>query len=749
KQNGSVFLGWYYDEELTLLAGPDDKVDRNMTLYPRFGLREGMDDEFSYNFVAEKDVSPDYEVRVQAHNLTLEAAAELLAVWDATRVEQMEFTLERVEEPEQPFDLANLGLAEEQLNAVEALIEAKQKDDQLSLSDALREQGIEEAAREKILAEYAPKELEAEQSAWMDDEALALMERAGIDGDISGVPDFNKLYGLEEDDSPERYWREDLGMEPEDVLALQEISARIKEEAWANTATYIVRPAAGAWTDGHTHQVEILDTASLRFIYNDEETDEAVVWYNFSIPKQEFNNMRLNDGIVFIPASDVEGVGELNGLYNLVADDEGQSVESNEGKGVLTCATELRPGATVAIYDGTLNADNTVDGEVGYFRILGSLGDDKYAYEGADFMDVVFTPDVFPVKDDGTFDDGRVTLSAEDLAFEGPLCRQLKLDAATTVDIGDYVYFYSGTPGSVAELDEKGIGRITAVRAEGDGLAVEYERATLDELQATGDAYIRMDRIEIPMTDAQLAGIGQTMCKQIEESRFADATGEYITRLICEGDEVLPDDPEMADALKNMTLQTDTGEEITIGELRQLAGGPSRVTVSKPTVSFNITQNLDHFDGQGLRLVVSAGFTISIALNGDNKIEIELVAGIEQEIVLGLDVDVDVEWDVIIPSEVTIDAGVRAGTFTGFGAQATVLTKSENANEDAEWNSLIETTGVGLNNKQTYQLLDMATSLEKLSKNLDKVQKGGTVSKSKGEAAKTESGETDVPTYSG
>ena len=55
----------------------------------------------------------------------------------------------------------------------------------------------------------------------MDEETKELMKTAGIDENFSGVLDLNKLYGLEEDDSPARYWREELELEPEDVLRLQ------------------------------------------------------------------------------------------------------------------------------------------------------------------------------------------------------------------------------------------------------------------------------------------------------------------------------------------------------------------------------------------------------------------------------------------------------------------------------------------------------------------------------------------------
>ena len=40
------------------------------------------------------------------------------------------------------------------------------------------------------------------------------MQSAGISLTEPGIPDLYAKYGLEEDDSPERYWREELELEP-------------------------------------------------------------------------------------------------------------------------------------------------------------------------------------------------------------------------------------------------------------------------------------------------------------------------------------------------------------------------------------------------------------------------------------------------------------------------------------------------------------------------------------------------------
>lgn len=233
KQNGSVFLGWYYDEELTLLAGPDDKVDRNMTLYPRFGIREGLDDEFSYDYIADEDVAPDFAVLVMAHNLTPEDAAQRLAVRDITHGgEEVAFTVEPYGEPEpEAFSLDALDLDEETRQALDEALAAKAEDPEFVLTDALKALPLDADTQDRILEVYASDEWEAALTGWIDADALTLMQTAGLDLTEPGIPDLYAKYGLEEDDSPERYWREDLEMEPEDVLRLRQIVDILQEQA--------------------------------------------------------------------------------------------------------------------------------------------------------------------------------------------------------------------------------------------------------------------------------------------------------------------------------------------------------------------------------------------------------------------------------------------------------------------------------------------------------------------------------------
>ena len=680
---GKLFLGWCYDADLTQMVGPNDTVKRNMTLYPRFTTPEGYEGIFSYDYVAKENVSADYEVLVVAHNLSAAEVKNLLQVRDkSTGDEAIDFTVEA-------YDKSIKGIK----NTYKAY------------------------------------------SSLLGNEALELLKKVNVDLTFSGMPDLNKLYGLKSDDSAARYWREDLGLEPDDVLLLQDSVELIKNNAWNNITIYRVVPKSGKWTESHLQQVEITDTTCLRYVFEGEETEAAIKYNNFSVYKEEYNTLSLDDSVVFIPLNETEGIDTLEGLLTFTADGDDQGIDTSNQKGILKTKKELKAGTNIAVYDGKLREDGTVDGNVGYFKITKVKGNGRYEYQSAEFMEVYAFPNIIPVKYNNNAKSGNVKIGSGELEFKGGLYKELNLDETTDIKEGDYIYFYSGSlPSSTAALAKQcvSIAKIDKVIKTSDGISVDYTESSLDEIHNSTGMYQEISNIEIPVSKEDEEAIRTSMLAQMEESNVAQKTSDYIVSLI-NGDVAGTDDPELDEALRNLTFKTDKGEDISIEELRLLTAG-KKVEVSEIKPSFSLSPELKHFEGLGMRAVLSAGFTIKIGLNGNNVIEIQCNVGLEQEIMLEMKISVDIEWKVIVPVDATIDASLRAGTYTGFGASATIMTKEENPSEDTEWSRLLQTTGAsGIDKSVEGQLLDMGTKLEKMSKDLGKIQ-GGTYSKDGWEA---------------
>ncbi len=683
KCKGQMFLGWYYDDSYKTVTASSDIIDHNMTLYPRFGSKDGLDGVFSYDYVAKMDVDKNYEVLVVTHkNLSKDQIAKLISLRNlSTCEEDIPFTLE-----------------EYKGNAGDIFTGDKS---------------------------YTP-----------DDMTRELLLKVSIDPNCDTLPDLYALYGLEKTDSVERYWREVCMFDPDKVSILSDAVEKLRMREWNNGKIYVLRPASGTWKEGCFWQAELLDTEYLRYAFEGAETEKQIVYNNFTVDKKEFNDVAVSDEVIYIPYAQVQGIPELRSVFTLIADDD-QEVVNNDRSGVLTVYRELTKGTVIAVYEGTLKDDGTVDGDIGYYRITEVLGDNKYAYDGATILDIIKKPVSIPVQVRADISGGTLTLTPAELDFSSPLHEKLGLKKGAGVKEGDILVFYEGTlPVDTAALtaSTKGLGKITSITTENDIVTVTYEKTTAEQTQRSQGMFKKVSNVEMPVSEADAGAMRENMQKQLEASGFVDVTGNYIVGLI-NGDAVLPDDPEMADALKNLKFQTDTGDEIAVEELRALAAG-SKVEFSGLSIDFTLSPKLEHFSGKGIRAVFSAGFAIKIKLNGDNIIEIKVGARLEQEVLLGYNFSLEIEWAGIIPTDATIDAGLQAGTFTCLGASATVMTKTDE--KDTDWANLLKTTGADGNpNPKTGDfMVNLGKRIKMISDGFETVQGGGTYTKQKGEDGK-------------
>lgn len=714
-----IFTNWYYDEERTLMAGPSDTVESDLTLYPSFTEKIGREDEFSLNYVSSLDVDENFTLDIAVYGLPQDKAESLiLAKSVSLGGAEAEFILTPKEAPKEEADSAKKG-------------EKVEIDGKEYYEEGYVPEGAEDAVGEE--GDYAFRTIED-----IDPEAAAAMAADGIDPATVTEKELRDYYGLSEDESVIRHVREDLGMDIESAFALQQILA---DNAAKRDATYYTLSAKdGKWDKASTYQIEITDTSRIRFVYDGEAVNEKVIYYNFTTHAEEMNNLTLNRGMVFIPYAEVQGVEMDNGLYSLVADDTEQIVSENSTAGTMIYAGQLAEGDVVAIYNGSLKDDGSVDGDVTYLKILACPEPSKYDYKSATFVDVVFMPDIIPIKDDGSFDDLTVTVAKADLDFSAEIYAGMGLDAGTSLDEGDFIAFYSGDIAEEETLKSAGYGRVTEITDNGDSLIVKYVAADKDDVTSAFDMYTAVDDVEIPVEEKQVEELKANAEKQMLESGFAEDVKDYVVSLL-NGEEYDVESSEFSDELKNISFATDTGEEMSLEELQQLAGGGKKVKISDgPSVSVGISPKLQHFDGYGIRAEVRVGFTIEIELNSaggkQNKIEIKLYAALEQEVVLGLDVKTSAKWKwyAFIPvlKEVNVSASIRAGTYTGLGGSVTVQTGSDAESKDTEWGKLISTTN-NKTQKEADGLLKLGNKLEGFDKDLKTIQNGGNYSKTKGE----------------
>ena len=717
-----LFLGWSYDESGTAVADPEDVIDRNLTLYPRFALKEGLENSGSLTYVSQTDVPLDFAIELISYGLTQEEIEQILNVEDSSLcIDSIPYTLTSCRDEDELAWLEGLGLDAETASGVWACVKSAEAQPGTglygALSTAFDDTALNSDAILAIVAHYAPQELtqglsegagltdvngepfdpqiqeaapvEIEDTSALTESTLAMLAAADIDLATATEEELKAQYGLAEDDSLQRFWREDVGLPVEQVLVLEELLLKKQEKAGER---WLLRPEDGFWEGGNLYSASIADTSKLRFVSDGEIMPAEVVEYNITAFQEEVVNIGLSSDVIELRADEVEGV-EFKSIINLQSDENGELVAGqDDGTGVMTYAGDkaISAGSVVAVRDGEADANGFTDANVTYLKVTQVLGDGRYAYERAGVEDILFIADNIPVPDDGSPEDGQIELAADSLDFSGAAYADFGLDAGTRLEPGDYLIFYTGALGG-ADYAATGYGLVTSIAPGGDGYVVNYD--VVSEQKVMGDElllYMEMPEVDIVPTQEESAQLEREMRQQVMESGFVDETSDFLTRLIMDED-IDFDSLEHGDEIRNMTIQTDDGQ-ITLEELRRLADGAKKVEVSDVHVTFLMFINLEHFkDKKGLRAEFAVSFTIKIAIGDVGTLEIQPTAVLEQEFLLTPVIKVKRNKNSAgLTSSLDITASFQAGTYTGLGVAVTAKTKNNpDPRSEQEWEEMV------------------------------------------------------------
>jgi len=766
QRSGCLFLDWYYDAQLTEIAHGSDLITRNMTLYPRFAEKEGMEDNFGIDFISDEDVGTDYTVKLYSYGLSEEEVARRITITNQTdTADEVHFTLTaEAVNAELAFDTGLIDIDDEQREQLDMLLElAKEgglEDGELYELLSFLELSYEDCAM--VLSAYAPEELalmepeaqslvplsDAEEAAYTALEAAETqLEAEGITADTAERADYVRALGLDEDDTIERWLLEDMGLTYDAMLRAKDYLGLWEDRESPAPVIYTI---SADWDEGQTYQVEILDTEGLRYLDGGVITDAPIIYCNFTVYKDNRDTLRLKDSIIYVAVSDTEGVDCSQSLISVNVDgDGGVNGSASDSSGTMTYRGELTlvPGSMLAVYDGVLNPDKSVDGDVTYIRITEVLGDDMYRYEAPGMLDVLDVPDVIPLFTDEDFETGVITIPAAWLDFSDSEYAELGFSADTTVDEGDFLEFFADD-GSAEELAHAGYGRVTAVEETGESVTLHYEIVTEDDITRCMEYYLAPENMDIPLSDEEIALISASAEQQMRDSGYVELAGEYMTALIL-GDESEFDDEEFKKALTGSSFTDEDGNELSLEDVRLLAAGGGSVKIEPVSPSFSISKNLVHFKGmgEGARATVTAGFKITIQLNkvGNSQNQLVITGKIkgEQEILLSLGGSASLEWGKITKrwwskilrkwcsikvwgvTDCKVTAKIKVGSYTGIGFTAVVTTKSEPANKDTSWNELIGSFTQGLDlGDNSDKLINGASKLAELAeKQQDKQEK--------------------------
>lgn len=767
-RDGAIFMSWTYDEAGLKRANENDPIKSDLVLYPRFVKAQGLSDITGFSFVSKTDVPADYEVELITYGLTRAQLEELLSVTNESRAgEAVPYMLISLREQEEREWFSSIGMNAATITAVWECVEKSESDHTVTLTDLLNEllknpgEGVvlDEVAVEAIVNHFSPIQKVDTLAGvdGLDDQTINVMEALGIDFATVTEDDLKERYGLDSDDSVERFWREEVGLSIEQVLTLERFlygEKSIRGDHWKLHYAY------GEWEGGDLYTVKLANTAKARFLFDNEPTAKEVVDYNITIHQEEVQNLNVDSRVIHLSASEVSGV-DFRGVLTLETDENGEmTAKENSGTGILTyTGKEVLPNeSTVAVHKGAFTEDGLSEGDVAYVKIKRPLTEGRYEFEYAGLESILSAQNVIPVRDDGSYGDGKVTVNDKELNFSDTIYRDYGLDNRTIVKAGDILCFYKGKLGGT-DYVEAGFGKITGITKENGKTTFAYEKMTEEELTAPETIlYTTLPEIEFDVTDNDTKRIEEEMKKQVYESGIVDETKELFAMLLTD-EEIDFDRFEHGDELRNMIIKTD-GEDITLEDIRKLSSGGSKVKVDDFEFSFNLGINLNYLGGKGLRAEAAVSFKITIQI-GDHGGVLEIVPAIilEQEIKLTPSVKVKRNKNRIgLTSSLDITASLDAGTYTGFGVVVTAMTKEgEGEEKDQDFATM---TGNFISNGDDSSLKGRASAAQALITagnaftaytNLDEMKdKGIGYKKQKGQSGeKQEQGEFVSPGLGG
>ena len=485
---------------------------------------------------------------------------------------------------------------------------------------------------------------------------------------------------------------------------------------------------ADGFNKGEVYQLELTDAA---LSYKDH--DSAVRYYNIVTTAEEANRMRLKPKVKLLDASallseEAEQALGFDGIFRHNAapsnDEEVRKTGTFTGR-----EDQFLPGDIVAIYKGTPPDERTfadTSESVAYVKIVGFTegpGEQLFFhYVCASQKEIVFTPDVIPVKEENLISrgaDNTFTLPVEDILFPANgIFAPMGLNETTEVEPGDFVAFYTGSPESGTVT---GYAEVVSVNYEStengpDTVRIEYKETDLDTIKASMDMYR-----ESSLTDEEIAeaydeeAIKAAVIEEMTNNGFLIQSSWNLAQIAMEMDEVkayFGDTPA-----EELIFCCGEDESVTLSGKDYLEAGSGAnaidVDVKGDDPDIRISPNIIHFAGKtgygsGLRLETNVKFHVTIKDTDEPKKALKITISFfsEAEVVFGFTLDATSvwKWGWIFPYlyDYTISGSISAGVYVGgaVAAQATLVKYAPEKTEEEkmagiEWPEDVERTPGG------------------------------------------------------
>lgn len=286
-----------------------------------------------------------------------------------------------------------------------------------------------------------------------------------------------------------------------------------------------------------------------------------------------------------------------------------------------------------------------------------------------------------------------VTVENKYLDFSSDVYANIDLDSQTTVDVGDFLMFYTGDFTKQTGEDAATItkyGKITDVEEKEDLTVITFEDTKWDDVQAAMDIYANdavsgqelLEGVETKTLEAQIE-------QQAVDSGFAEEAAQYLGSVALATNNFTKLSENMN--LSDYQITLEDGTPITTEEFQTLAAGsgftaecemedgyPKASITTKPTKLGGAMNTAAKDKGLSVKLEVKANITIG-KKGSSNQLGIEVSGVFEEEVGLDLGVRSKAIWKVwgIFPyiAEYRVTANVDVLNYTGVEVNATMMTK--------------------------------------------------------------------------
>ena len=398
---------------------------------------------------------------------------------------------------------------------------------------------------------------------------------------------------------------------------------------------------------------------------------------SFSIYKEQVENLRMNDDIVYV--KDTDAIDYLVGgqSYDMLTSE----LITEQGGSFNFSDAAIDVGDIICIYTGThpeqrgMNAD-TLD--PAYYVVAKAISGSTVTFTALgenDFLKLYNIPDNFPIKVDAlpTVTTGTVNISALDADMYALMMGDgyTLATAKDAIEVGDFISMFISQD-SIETEDDLYFGEITAYNAATG--EITYKKVTRQDILDSMDLYrdIEISGNDL-VTDEKKAEIEAELLQQISESGFAEDAAFILADLVTK-----------TDGFKNAGIEslliTDSqGNELTSEEIQLLNLGTSFELTDDVELKVELITEGDqlHYKN-GTQLAVGVEAEFEVELEDDEKIAIELNATFVQEV----EIDPRIKGYIVpyvvffipIPVGANVNGTIDIKSFTAFSFEAEIFT---------------------------------------------------------------------------